>query len=151
MAASELVPIIITRLTGQSVNGQAVSTANMVEWDSDTGFYIDVNDTARIVNPDKMVIFITNASSASTDGAINALSSTLATFTGSGIPDMDIDLTTATGVFEGDTTGADHYMTIIGPLESARFLDSDGYFNFEYDTDHAGMVTVGRAWAIVLP
>ena len=150
MAAAELTPIVITRATGVSINGQAVSTANMVEWDSDTGFYIDVDDTAQLVDPSRMLVFISNASSASTDGAVKVLSSTKAIFSGSGIPDMDVDLTTAAGVFEGDTEGDDHYMTIIPPLETARFKDSDGYINFEYDTNHAGMVTVGRAWAIVL-
>jgi hypothetical protein len=151
MAAAELTPIVLNRATGVSISGQALSTGNMVDWDSSTGFYIDVGDTDQVNDASRMVIFFSNASSASTDGGIKVLSSTNNPFSGSGVPDLAVDLTTGTGVAELDTEGDDSYVTMVGPLETARFRDTDGYINVEYDTDHSGMVTIGHAWAIVLP
>jgi hypothetical protein len=151
MAAAELTPIILSRATGVSINATAASTANMIEFDSSTGFYIDVGDTTQINDASKMVLVVTGASSASTDGGIKIKTSTNSPFVGSGMPDLAVDLTTGTAVFEGDTTGDDFYMNLIGPLETARFTDTDGYINIEYDTDHACMVTLCRAVAFILP
>jgi len=151
MAAGEVTPVIVTRTTGISVNGLSISTGNMVDWDSDTGFYIDYMDTAQNNQQGAIVVFITNIASAATDGAINVLSSTKDVFTGSGITNMDVDLDTATTVFKGDTAAADFHMTCFRLGETARFVDTNGRINFEYDTDHAGMVTIGHAWAIVVP
>lgn len=151
MAASELTPIVLSRNTGISVDGSAISTGNMVDWDSATGFYIDYFDTSQNNQDGEIVVFISNITSAATDGAFEVKSSTLPWFTGSGITDMDIDLDTAATVFELDTAGADDHVTCFRLGESARFVDSDGYINFNYDTSHAGMVTIGHAFAIVVP
>lgn len=148
---SELNPVVLSRATGLSIDGSAIATANMVDWDSDSGWWIDYFDTTQNNQGGTIVVFVTNASSASTDGAINVLSSTKSVFTGSGVTDMDVDLTTGALTFEGDTEGADHYMTAFVLGETARFVDTDGYINFEYDTDHAGMVTIGHAFAVVVP
>ena len=151
MAAAELTPVVLSRLTGISNDGTDISTGDMVDWNSDTGFYIDYFDTTQNNQDGTIVLFISNASSAATDGAINVLSSTQSVFTGSGITDMDIDLTTEATVAEFDTEAADYHVTCFALGETARFVDTDGYINFEYDTDHKGMVTEGHAFAIVVP
>lgn len=154
MAASELTPIIPGRAVGVSYDATNLGSANTVQFDSDTGFYIDVGDSSQVNDASKMILFIGYGDSADTAGGIKIKSSTQGVYSGSGIPDLAIDLTTeaSTKAFDADTLGsAEVRISVIGPLETARFKDSDGYINVEYDTDHAGPVVNGFAWAIILP
>ena len=154
MAASELTPIVLTRATGVSYEGTNLGNANLVDFDSDTGFYIDVGDTSQVNDASKMVLFVAMADSRTTAGGIKIKSSTNDPFTGSGIPDLAMNMDTAedTSALDLDTAStAQNPVSVFGPLESARFRDTDGYINVEYDTDHAAPGCLMKAWAIVLP
>ena len=154
MAAAELTPIVLSRAVGLTYDASGVLNANTVDFDSSTGFYIDLGDTTQVNDASRLVIFVSAADSASTFGGLKILSSTEMPYVGSGITDLAIDLSTAadTKALDLDTAStAQVRLSAIGPLESARFKDTDGYLNVEYDTDHAGAGVTLKAWAVVLP
>lgn len=154
MAAAELTPIVITRATGVSYEATNLGNSNLITMDSDTGFYIDVGDTDQVNDASRMVLFFSMADSRTTAGGVKILSSTNNPFSGSGVPDLAVNLDTAedTSALDLDTVStAQVPVSVVGPLETARFKDTDGYINVEYDTDHAAPGSSIKAWAIILP
>jgi len=142
MAVAELTPLVLTR---DAVND--LTTAYQAVIDSATGAYIDWFDSTQN-NQQGRLVLIVGCDTAQNDGGVqfNILTSTNNPFTGSGMDDFEEDLSSA----ECDMVGTDdNYMSVIGPLETARFVDTDGYINIEISTDDtAGNVYVT---AIVVP
>lgn len=154
MGRAELTPIVLTRATGLTLDASNVGSANEIEFDSDTGFYIDLDDTAQNLDPSKIVLFVTSADSADTAGGVTFVSSTKDIYTGSGVTDLAVDLTTEadTSAFYGDTESEVQLrVSAIHLAETARAKDSDGYLKVDYDTNHAGCGTVLKAFAVQLP
>lgn len=152
MAASEVTPILLSRTTGLKQTMDAVTTGNMVDMDSDTGFFVDLGDTTQVNEASKMILFISALSTRSTVGSIKVKSSTNNPFSGSGIPDLEAQLATGVQDIQLSTSGStgDGSLSMIGPFETARYKDTDGHLNVEYDTGHDG-IGVMRAWAALLP
>lgn len=142
MAVAELYPLILTRNT---VND--LTTANQAVIDSATGAYVDFFDTDQNIQQGRLVIIV-GCDTAQNDGGVqlNILTSTNNPFTGSGIADFGEDLSSQ----PCDLVGTDdNYMSVIGPLETAKYLDTDGHINIEISTnDTAGNVYLT---AIVVP
>jgi hypothetical protein len=153
MAASELTPIIVTRATGLTYEGINVGNSNTVDFDSDTGFYIDIGDTTQANDASRMILMIAMADSRTTAGGIKIVSSTNNPYTGSGISDLALNMDTAedTSALDLDTAStAQVPVSVFGPIETARFKDTDGYINVEYDTDHASPGCTLKALAFIV-
>lgn len=143
MAASEVTPVVLSRAAAHGLD-----TGDRASFDSATGFYVDWFDTAQNNQQGRLVLVITGDSAPATAGGIKIKTSTKDPFTGSGMDDLALDLATANMLI---ATAAEGRMTIIGPLETARFVDTAGKINVEYDTDHAGQAHALYAHAIVIP
>jgi len=127
MAAAELTPLVLTRTTGTDL-----TTSYQAVIDSATGAYIDYFDTDQN-NQQGRLVLIAGSDSAQNAGGKTLIikTSTNNPFTGSGIADFSDDMSTETADMAG--TGDDH-ITVYGPLETARFVDTDGYINIEIST-----------------
>lgn len=154
MSASKLTPIIVNRVVGPTSHAaQNVGNANTVEFDSDTGFYVDVGDTTQVNDAARMVLLISGADSMDTAGGIVIKASTNSPWSSRVLGDLPVDLTSEadTKALDLDTVStAQNPVSVIGPLETARFRDTDGYINVEYDTDHDAPGCTLKALAFVV-
>lgn len=136
MAVAELKPLILTKEAANDF-----TTAHQAVIDSATGCYIDWFDTDQN-NQQGRLVLIVGCDTAQNDGGVqlNILTSTNSPYTGSGQDNFGEDLSSQPCDFVGTD---DNYMTAIGPLETAKYLDTDGYINIEISTaDTAGNVYV---------
>ncbi len=142
MAIAELTPIVLGRSAGSDL-----ATASQIVIDSATGGYIDYFDTDQNNQQGRLILILGSDSAQNAGGKqFNLLTSTENPFTGSGQATLEDDMSTEDADFAG--TGDDH-ITILGPFETARFVDTDGYINFEISTDDtAGNVYVT---ALIVP
>jgi hypothetical protein len=142
MAAAELYPLVLTRDTLTDL-----TTANQAVMDSATGCYVDFFDTDQNIQAGRLVLIV-GVDTAQNDGGsgITILTSTEKPFTGSGMADFADDLSSQ----PVDFVGADNnYVSVIGPLETAKYVDTDGYINIELSTaDTHGNVYIT---ALVVP
>lgn len=142
MAVAALLPLILTRNSGT-----ALTTAYQAVIDSATGAYIDWFDTDQNTQQGRLIIVAGSDSAQNTGGRqLNILTSTNNPFTGSGQSNYENDMSTEDASFIGTLDGS---ITVVGPLETARYVDTDGYINIEISTDD----TCGNCYltAIVIP
>jgi hypothetical protein len=113
-----------------SLNAQDTAAEAFTDVDTDTAAYVDVDG----VDASKLILQV-NYSGADT-GAIYKVTDG-AQYTGGAVGDLSIQ----------HDTGGDTFF--VGPLETARFKDSDGYINIEATTD--GSTSAMSFRAILLP
>lgn len=142
MAVAELTPLILTRN-----DGTALTTAYQAVIDSATGAYIDWFDTAQNNQQGRLVLIAGSDSDQNTGGkTLIVKTSTNSPFTGSGQSNLEDDMSTEDASFIGTLDGS---ISVYGPLETARYVDTDGYINIEISTaDTAGNVYLT---ALVVP
>ena len=142
MAVAELKALILTRNTGT-----ALTTAYQAVIDSATGAYIDWFDTDANNQQGRLLIIAGSDTAQNAGGKqLNILTSTEQPFTGSGQSNYENDMSTEDASFVGILNG---HITCVGPLETARYVDTDGHINIEISTDD----TAGNVYltAIVIP
>ena len=148
MASREVVPIILSRAAGS-----ALDTDDVTSFDSSDDLYINFFDPAWNAQQGRLIILIGGDSDSYGKGSacyMKFKTSTNNPFTGSGMDDLSIQLSTE-DVDLGSTAGHNGKMTVIGPLETARFLDTDGEINFEWSTASTDTGAAMWALAIVIP
>ena len=138
--ATELIPLILAR--GAGVDLTTVEQAVMT---SAVGAYIDFLDSARDLQGGRLILILGSDSAQNAGGVqLNILTSTENPYTGSGVPTLSDDMSTETASFVGVLDG---HITVIGPLETANYLDTDGHINIEISTDDtAGNVYITALW-----
>ena len=126
MAVAELTPLILTRNAITDL-----STVNQVVLDSATGGYIDYFSTSQNNQQGRLILIIATDSDQAGGSDFIVESSTNQPFTGSGMADLDVTLSADSAEFGGTL---DQRVSILGPIETARHVDTDGYINFKLDT-----------------
>jgi len=122
--ANELTIVELSR------NAQTKDIEALTDVDTDTAAYVDVSD----VDASKMILHVNY--SGNDTGAIYKLKSG-SEYSAEGVGDLSIV----------HDTGGDTFF--IGPVETSRFKDSDGYINVEATTD--GSTSEMSFRAILLP
>ena len=126
MAVAELTPLVLSRNAGRDL-----TTAYQVVMDSGTGAYIDYFDTDQNNQVGRMVLIAGRDSGEGGTPTLRILTSTEQPFTGSGMDALEDNLSTETA---GIADASDDRITFIGPFETARFVDTDGFINIEIST-----------------
>lgn len=141
MAVAELTPVVLSRNTGFDL-----TTAYQAVIDSATGAYIDYFDTAQNNQQGRLILIAGRDSGEGGTPTLRILTSTNNPFTGSGTDALEDDMSTETAGF---ADVSDDRITILGPFETARFVDTDGYINIEISTAD----TCGNCYltALVIP
>lgn len=142
MAVAELKPLVLGRSAGVDL-----TTVQQAVIDSATGAYIDWFDTDQNNQPGRLIL-IAGSDSAQNAGGKDLIikTSTNSPFTGSGMDDLSDAMSTETASFVGVLDG---HITVLGPIETARFVDTDGHINIEISTDD----TAGNVYltALIVP
>lgn len=145
MAHAELTPLILSRATKGSL-----STANTVAFDSATGAYIDFFDSAQNNQSGRLILMATASTKNSTELSIylKVLTSTNKAFTGSGQDDLTLTFSQSTK--PALSTEAQSWLNFVGPVETARYLDTDQRINLRL---HSTLATATYVYvsAIVIP
>ena len=141
MAVAELTPCVLSRNTGFDL-----TTDYQVVIDSATGAYIDYFDTAQNNQTGRLILIAGRDSDQAGTPTLRILTSTENPFTGSGTDALEDDMSSETAGF---ADASDDRITILGPFETARFVDTDGYINIEISTAD----TCGKCYltALVIP
>jgi hypothetical protein len=135
MANAALTPLVLSRAAATSM-----STANAVAIDSGTGAYVDVFSTAQNNEQGRLILMVTCSTDVSANAttvplAFRIKASTNPAFTGSGIGDVVVDMLRSTKTVFGSTSGgSEPNAIVIGPLETARVMDTDQHIHIEAST-----------------
>ena len=144
MARVELEPIIVPRASAETaVAARTLSSARSGIVGVDTGVWIDFFDSAQN-NQGGRLILMFSASTGFSDAAdtipvafkIMASTNPGNVYTAGGQGDMIIDMLRTTKAMFGATAGTvgEPHAIIVGPIETARFLDTDNRINIEGST-----------------
>ena len=135
MAERIITPLVVGPVGSTGILKTLASSVWQVLSSADNA-HIDLDDTSTAIRGDDVLLLVLH-SSGTTGAGIKVKTSTNSPFTASGQPDQTFDITadrsintigaTATAVKIGT-------LSVIGPFESARFKDTDGYLNFSRDT-----------------
>lgn len=128
MARDKIVPLVITKgnTTAQRIMAsyKAVSTAN--------GAYIP--STGTKVDLTKLILAVERSSASTADGTITLVAGSTAgvdAFSGNSTElNLAVTVSSSTGIVENTH--------IVGEIETARFMDTDGYIKLNYSTAMAG-------------
>lgn len=156
MANAELTPLVLGRSAESSL-----STANTVAIDSATGAYIDFFDSAQNNQSGRIVLMFTASTGVSGTAttaplAFRIKASTNPTYTGQGIGDIVVDMLRSTEAVISSEANQPSVI-IVGPVETARVLDTDNYIHIEASTESstghavATYATYAYVHAIVVP
>jgi hypothetical protein len=145
--AQEVNPLVLSRNTGS-----ALTTAHQAVWDSDSGGYIDFFDTTQNNQNGRFIVIVASDSDANAGGVyLNIKTSTNNPYTGSGQSDYGAAMSTEDVSFHNADNA---HITVVGPLETARYLDTDGHVNLTLGSSGGTSVgTAGNVYvtAIVIP
>ena len=144
MARGELTPLILTRATAS-----VITTAYMQDIDKGTGLYIKFFDSSQNNQQGRLLILAAGDTRQSTDPTsrpvrITIRVSTNSAYTGSGQGKLELDLPRYTSAGAGArwTTGTSNgvhpAMIAVGPIETARFLDTDNRILIDWSTKATG-------------
>jgi hypothetical protein len=98
--------------------------------------HIDLDDSSTQFVGEDVILLVALASGGSTSPGIKILTSTKSPYTGSGQANETYDITLDASISTVGSTGAvlKGCIAVVGPFESARFKDTDGYLNFARST-----------------
>ena len=144
MARGELTPLILGRQDETNI-----TTAYMQDIDSATGLYIKIFSTSQNNEQGRLILMAAHSTHQTTDHTtrpyrIAIRTSTNQAYTGSGIGKLEIELTRLTSAGSGarwstgTTLGVHMSMIAVGPLETARFLDTDNRILIDKSTKATG-------------
>ena len=140
MSAAELTPVILTRNDISDL-----STGNQAVMDCATGCYIDFNDTSQNNQQGSLILIVGIDSDNAGGDNLTILTSTEQPFSGSGQSNFSNALSADSASFIGTLNSR---VSFVGPIETARYLDTDGYINIAMDTASSGTHYIT---AIVIP
>jgi len=135
MAERTITPLVIGPAGSTGLLKTMASSVWQVLSSADNA-HIDLDDTSTGIRSEDVILLVLH-SSGTTAAGIKIVTSTKSAYTGSGQANQSFTITadksintiaaTATGVKLGT-------LSILGPFESARYKDTDGYLNFARST-----------------
>jgi hypothetical protein len=147
VARNELTPLVLSRHAVSALN----TTAFSQNIDKGTGLYIDFFDTSQNNQQGRLILIVasdTIRTTGSSTAPINLQirTSTNQAYTGSGIGKLELNVLRAYQANFGSTSTQGLSVGIVGPLETARFLDTDNRILVDWST--AGDATTATAKTI---